>query len=405
MKNQIKGKTIKPLPYGRHKIDSKDIKAVTDVLKSDFLTSGPKSNEFELEFSRFINSKYSVVFSSGTAALHIAGMALGIKEGDFVIVPSITFLATANAFRFLGAKILFCDVDPETGLLSTDVLEKLITDNNKKKIKAIVSVHLNGQPTNLEKIQKIAKKNNLIHIEDACHALGATYKHSKIGDCTYSDVTMFSFHPVKLMAMGEGGVICTNSKIIESKLKLLRNHGIERNPNNFLNADLAFEKNGSPKPWYYEMQYLGYNYRASDIHCALGISQLKKVEEFLKKRKHLSRLYDQKFKNLDSYLKILKKVEWGESGHHLYVIQIDFEKKNITKSDFVKFLASKGIFTQVHYIPLIYQPYYKTQEMNKFPGSIKYYENSLSIPLFPLMDKNDIEFVTYNIGYYLSNNK
>ena len=152
---------------------------------------------------------------------------------------------------------------------------------------------------------------------------------------------MFSFHPVKLMAMGEGGVICTNSKTIESKLKLLRNHGIERNPNNFLNADLAFEENGSPKPWYYEMQDLGYNYRASDIHCALGISQLKKVEEFLKKRKHLSRLYDEKFKNLDSYLKILKKVKWGESGHHLYVIQIDFEKKILQNLILLNFFLQK----------------------------------------------------------------
>ena len=397
MKNQIKGKEIKSLPYGRHKIDSNDIKAVTDVLKSDFLTSGPKSNEFELEFSKFVKSKYSVVFSSGTAALHIAGIALGIQKGDVVIVPSITFLASANAFKFLGAEIIFTDVDYETGLMSVDFLEKVIQQNREKKIKAVVSVHLNGQPTNLDKIHEITKKYNLIHIEDACHALGGTFKGTRIGECKYSDVTMFSFHPVKLLAMGEGGIISTNSRIIMEKLKLLRNHGIERDPKKFINTNLAFDKFGNPNPWYYEMQNLGYNYRASDIHCALGLSQLKKVRSFLDKRKALTDAYDHKFLNDFKLIKPLKKIKWGKSGLHLYVVKIDFKKLMVDKSSFMMDLQKRGIYTQVHYIPLFFQPYYRIKSFKEFEGSLKYYEQTLSLPLFPSMNIKDVDYVVDNI--------
>ena len=397
MNNKTKKKKINQLPYGRHCIDDQDIEAVVEVLKGDFLTSGPKSNEFELEFSKYIKSKYSVVFSSGTAALHMAGIALGIQKGDTVIVPAITFLASANAFKYLGANVIFADVDPLTGLMMPEKLERLILNNKKEKIKAVISVHLNGQPTDLENIFKITKKYNLIHIEDACHALGGTYKNTKIGECIFSDVTMFSFHPVKLLAMGEGGIISTNSKIISEKLKLLRNHGIEKRPQKFLNKDLAFDNFGNPNPWYYEMQCLGYNYRASDIHCALGLSQLKKVDKFLKKRQNLTLYYNEKFFNLNVNLKTIEKVKWGTSGHHLYVIQIDFDESKISKSNFMSNLQKRGINTQVHYVPLIYQPFYKNEGLKNFPGAISYYEKSLSIPLFPLMNNSDVDFVVKNI--------
>lgn len=381
------------LPYSRHSIDDADIQAVVQILKSDFLTTGPMTSEFEAKLAAKTTAEHAICVSSGTAALHLAALSLELETGDIVIVPTITFLATANAQRYVGAHVLFADVDPNTGLMSADNLNQAI-ERAAGKAKAIFPVHLAGQCADMAGISEIARKHNLAIIEDASHALGAHYrsgnKDCPIGGCDDSDMTVFSFHPVKSIAMGEGGAITTNDGPLAEKLKRLRCHGMERSTAAFKNNDLAFTENVGVNPWYYEMQQLGFNYRASDIHCALGSSQLEKLDRFVARRSKLSDLYDHALAALSPIVRPLGRVPDCYPAWHLYVVLIDFEAAGTSRATLMERLREQGIGTQVHYIPVHKQPYYQNVNTPHLPGAQAYYDKCLSLPLFPGMADEDV---------------
>jgi UDP-4-amino-4,6-dideoxy-N-acetyl-beta-L-altrosamine transaminase len=376
------------IPYGRHAIDEDDIQSVVDVLRGDWLTCGPVVEQFEQALADFTGSEYAISCSNGTTALHLALLALGIKEGDWVIVPAITFLATANAVRYVNADVIFADVDPNTGLVTPEILEAVIESfPEKNKIKAFINVHLAGQCENLELIAKIAKKYDLFIIEDAAHAIGTNYIDAKgvshpIGSCHYADITTFSFHPVKTIATGEGGAVTTNSSYFAEKLKLFRSHGMTRKSDEWVEKQQGFDEiTGKPNPWYYEMQDLGFNYRISDINCALGISQLKKIKKFKKARSEIVDQYDEAFKN-HSFVKPIIKNKNSDTAWHLYVLLIDFKLLNKSRASVIDFFKKNNIGTQVHYIPVYSQPYYKKLYGEVIcSGSEQYYKNCLSLPL------------------------
>lgn len=361
---------MKTIPYGHQWIDEKDIKEVIKVLKSDWITQGPKIKEFEEALCKYTGAKYAVAVSSGTAALHIACLAAGIKEGDEVITTPITFVATANCILYCGGRPVFADIQEDTVNIDPDEIKKKIT----KMTKAIIPVHFAGHPCDLEEIYEIAKENNLIVIEDACHALGAEYKGSKIGSCKYSDMTVFSFHPVKSITTGEGGAVLTNNKDLYEKLLLLRNHGITKDKRKFIN-----KKEGG---WYYEMHELGFNYRITDIQSALGISQLKKLDKFIKRRREIVDIYNKELSEIDEIILPVER-PYVKSSWHIYYIRL----KNPQKRRFVfEKLQEKGIGVQVHYIPVYRQPYYQTNfgyKKGDYPKAEDYYHRSLTVPLYP----------------------
>jgi len=379
------------IPYGKHYIDESDIQSVVDVLRHGMLTQGPKVAEFENKIANYVGAKYAVAVANGTAALHLACMALEIGEGDEVITTPNTFVATSNSILYVGAKPVFVDIDKQTLNIDIDQIEKAILDSNN--IKAIFPVHFSGLPCDMERIKKLADKYNLAIVEDAAHALGAIYNDgSKVGNCQYSDMTILSFHPVKGIAAGEGGMVITNDKALYHKLTLLRSHGITKGnfefpgiskPDNLLiSKDEALE-NGELKRWYYEMQHLGYNYRITDIQCALAISQMDKIDLFLDARRSMVRVYDKAFKDM---LNITPLQSHGRdnSSHHIYVVSIDFDKIGLTRHQFMTRLAEKGVGSQVHYIPVVSQPYYQDMgyEVEQYPVTDNYYQNTLSIPLY-----------------------
>ena len=377
------------IPYGRHYIDQEDIKAVEGVLKGDWLTCGNVVEDFEKKLCEITGSPYAVSCSNGTTALHMALLVLGLQAGDIVIVPAITFLATANTVRFVGADVVFADVDPDTGLMTAQTLENAIKQyNDPSQIKAVINVHLNGQCEDLEAIYKVAKSHNLFLIEDAAHAVGTYYTNQKeqkyaIGSNTYSDLTTFSFHPVKTIAMGEGGAITCKSDEMVHSLKLLRSHGMIRNLEDWQCRDQGFDAAmGTPNPWYYEMQNLGFNYRVSDINCALGLSQLNKIWQFKEKREQIAERYDLNFKN-EPHVSPLKKHSFSDTAWHLYVIKIDFKAIGQSRAQVMNSFHAQEIGTQVHYLPLYRQPYYqKLYGLNILPGAESYYNACLSIPLY-----------------------
>ena len=286
----------KIIPYGFHAIDDSDIKNVIEVLNSNYLTEGPIVEKFEKKFSRIVGAKYSIVCSSGTAALHLVARSLDLKDGDLVLVPSISFVATANAPAYVGSKVIFCDVDEHTGLVTPNILLKYL--KKYKDIKAFFYVHLNGVLQDLTVIKKICDDNNVNLVEDSCHAIGGSYNSVKVGSCKHSICTTFSFHPVKTITMGEGGVITTNSKNIAKKIKLLRSHGITKQKQDFTKDMSKLSNQGK---WHYEMQDLGFNYRANNLSIALGLSQLDKLSRFVKKRSEIAKIYDKAFVNLKNF--------------------------------------------------------------------------------------------------------
>ena len=383
----------KYLPYGRQSIDKQDIKAVINVLKSDFLTTGPAIDRFEQEIAEYIGSKYVVAFNSGTSALHAACFAADISPGDEVITSPLTFVASSNCVVYQGATPIFADVNPKTYNIDPNSIREKISS----KTKAIIPVHFTGQPANLDEILKIAKENNLIVIEDGAHALGAKYKQKKIG--SISDMTMFSFHPVKHITTGEGGVITTNSKVFYEKLRQFRSHGITRD------EDRLIKNEG---PWYYEMQSLGFNYRMTDIQAALGISQLRKLDDFLEKRKLIVETYFNEFKDMEE-LHLPEQLSNIESSWHLFVIRINLSKVNVGRAEIYKALLKENIGVNVHYIPVYFQPYYRDMgySLGLCPEAEKLYEQFLTIPLFPGMTKKDVTDVVRAvkkvIHYYSSN--
>jgi len=372
---------VKIIPYGRQHIDESDIEAVIEVLKGDYLTTGPYIEEFEKNFAQKVGAKHAVAVSSGTAALHLACLAAGLKEGDEVITTPMTFAATANSALFTGARPVFADIDPLTGNIDPQEIENRITECTK----AIIPVHYTGLPCEMEEISGIARKNGITIIEDACHALGACCKGTVIGDCTYSDMTVFSFHPVKHITTGEGGIITTNSEELYKRLAFLRSHGIVRD-----GGDLKGKSHGG---WYYEMQYLGFNYRMTDIQAALGISQLKKLEWFIERRREIAGMYNRNLKDLSLELPV--EPEGYSSSYHLYTIRLKKEA-GITRKQLYDRLREKNIYTQVHYIPVHTFPYYQDKlgyRWGDYPAAEHHYSRVLSLPIFPGMTDEEVQRV------------
>jgi UDP-4-amino-4,6-dideoxy-N-acetyl-beta-L-altrosamine transaminase len=352
------------IPYGRQLIEEDDIKAVIDALQSDYLTTGPKIEEFEQAVANYTGAKYAVAVANGTAALHIACLAAGITEGDEVITSPITFAASSNCVLYCGGKPVFADIEMDSYNINPLEIEKLITD----KTKAIIPVHFTGQPCDMEEITRIARKHNLIVIEDAAHALGATYGEKKIG--CISDMTILSFHPVKHITTGEGGMILTNSKELYQRMKLFCTHGITRDENLLLKND---------GPWYYEQQELGFNYRITDIQCALGISQMKKLPKFLERRKEIAKRYDMELGDVKD-LQLPPQKSLRENAWHLYVILVPAERRR----ELFNSLRQVGIGVNVHYVPVYQHPYYQKNGYDTVhcPNAEEYYSRAISIPMY-----------------------
>ena len=378
------------LAYGKQKIDEDDINSVVKVLKGDYLTTGPIVSEFENSVAKYVGTKYAVAVSNGTAALHMACYAAGISEGDEVLVPAITFAASSNCVLYCGGKPVFIDIDPKSYNIDINKIKEKITS----KTKAIIPVDFAGQSVDMDLILKIAEEYNLIVIEDAAHALGSEYKNEKVGSKAH--MTEFSFHPVKPITTGEGGVVVTNSKELYEKMILFRSHGITRN------SELMTENQG---PWYYEQIDLGYNYRLTDIQSALGLSQIKKLDDFILKRREIVNKYNEAFKDLKEIVTPFEN-EYSKSGHHIYVLLLNLDKLKCGRKEIFEALQAENIGVNVHYLPVYLHPYYKKLGYKKgeCPVAEDIYNRMITIPLFPSMSDKDIkdviEAVKKVLNYY-----
>lgn len=367
------------IPYGRQCIDDDDIQAVVDVLKSDWLTTGPCVESFEKAFTQQVGAKYAVAVSSGTAALHAAMFALDIKQGDEVIVPAMTFAASANCVVFQGGIPVFADVELDTLLIDPIDVERKITKNTK----AVIAVDYAGQPCDYDALRKITDRHGIALVDDACHALGASYKNDPVG--SIADLSAFSFHPVKHITTGEGGMITTNDADLAQRMRTFRNHGITTD----------HRQRESLGSWFYEMVDLGFNYRLTDFQCAMGISQLKKLPEWVRRRQAIAGLYDEAFNSLDSVwpLKLKKDVT---HAYHLYVVRLKSSTKTIDRSTVFSILRNIGIGVNVHYIPVHLHPFYRKRfhtEPRMCPAAEKAYEQIISLPMFPGMRDSDVTVV------------
>ncbi|MCK0070479.1 UDP-4-amino-4,6-dideoxy-N-acetyl-beta-L-altrosamine transaminase [Kordiimonas laminariae] len=382
------------LPYGRHTIEEDDIEAVVDVMRNGLLTAGPKAAEFEKAFASQVGAKEAVVVSNGTTALHLAVIVAGIERDDIVVVPAVTFLSTANVVEMVGGKVVFADVNPETGLMTLDNLKDAIARVDGS-VKAVMPVHLTGHSEGMAEIYAYAKEQGIKIITDCCHALGAEYSdRGKPGDGKYEDFACYSLHPVKSIAMGEGGVVTTNDLKAAQMMRLIRSHDMHRDEESFQHSDMALDVSGQANPWYYEMHKLGYNYRATDMQCALGISQLKKLESFVEKRRKLADFYDDALSSIGNFVKPNDRSKDCLSAWHLYAVQIDFEVVGKSRATVMRKLSEQSIGTQVHYIPVSSQPYYRERYgMQNLPGAEEYYSKTLSLPLFPQMEEADVKRV------------
>lgn len=380
------------LSYGKQYIDEEDIRHVVNILKSDYLTTGPSIKAFEDKVASYVDARYAVAVSNGTAALHTALYGCEVKEGDEVIVTPMTFAASSNAILYLGAKPVFADIDPITYNIDPKDIERKITDRTT----AIVTVDFAGLPADLEKILSLKEKYKLKVVEDAAHALGSEYKGKKVG--SYADATTFSFHPVKPITTGEGGMITTNNPAIYQRMLSFRTHGITRERSQFCNRDEG--------PWYYEQQALGYNYRMTDIQAALGLSQMDKIDAFITKRRKVAQLYDEAFRELEGVITPYESQD-TKSGYHIYVIRLDVNKIKTARREIYEALIAENIGVNVHYIPVYYHPYYRELGYQKglCPYAEQVYETMLTLPLYPSMSDKDIDDVikaVYKvIQYYL----
>ena len=382
------------LPYGRQTIDDDDIAAVVNVLRGDSLTTGPEIGRFEQALCETTGASHVVACNSGTAALHLAVAALGLGEGDQVIVPSLTFLASANCARYVGADLVFADIDPDTGLMGSEHIKAALSRTDKSKVKAVIPVHLNGQCCDLTAIAEAIKGRDIAIIEDACHALGGRMADdATVGNCTVSEAACFSFHPVKTIAAGEGGAVATNDPELDAAVRTLRNHGMVRQPSPPASPDLALDSAGQPNFWYYEMTEIGWNYRLSDIHAALGRSQLKKLDRFVTRRAALVARYDAAITKLGNSVRPIARVK-GAPAWHLYVVHLDFITIGKNRAAVMGALADRGIGSQVHYLPVHMQPYYlKRYGKLNLPGAEAYYARCISLPLYPAMTEDDVDRV------------
>ena len=369
------------ISYGRQTIEADDIEAVVKALAGGYLTQGPLVEEFERKLAAYTGAKYAVVCSNGTAALHLACKAAGLGKGDKVLTTPLTFLATANAVLYVGASPEFADIDPDTFNIDFNEAEKKVKAD--AAIKAMIPVHFAGSPLAMEEAERISRQNNLILIEDACHALGASWTDSKgitrkVGSSSHSDMSVFSFHPVKSITTGEGGAITTNSRRLYERLVSLRAHGVVKSPERLYNDEGL--------PWYYEMQDLGFNYRLTDVQCALGISQLNKLDRFIARRKEIACLYDRLLSKYQ-FIKTPALSQGSESAWHLYPVRIDFAWIGASKKEFFELMKAIGINLQVHYIPVHLQPYYRALgfKPGDFPRAESFYAEEVSLPIYPLL--------------------
>ena len=384
---------MKAIPYGHQHITDEDIQAVIETLKSDYLTQGPKIIEFEQAFARYVGAKYAVAVSNATAGLHLAATALQVRSGDKVIVTPITFAASANCIRYCNGMVVFCDIDPDTYLMDIKKLRRLLETNPPCTFKGIVPVDFAGYPHQMEEFRQLADEYGLWILEDACHAPGGYFIDSNgekqfCGNGKFADVTVFSFHPVKHIATGEGGMVTTNDKELFDRLSLLRTHGITKNP------ACLHENHGG---WYYEMQELGYNYRLTDFQAALGLSQLKRADEGLKRRQKIAVRYNEAFKRIADIQTPYASPDVFHA-YHLYIIQVP------DRLDLYNYLHENGIYAQVHYIPLHLMPYYREQgnKPGDLPVAEKYYSRCLSLPMFPTLTDEEQEYVIKKIEYYFN---
>ncbi|MFN5334598.1 MAG: UDP-4-amino-4,6-dideoxy-N-acetyl-beta-L-altrosamine transaminase [Bacteroidota bacterium] len=388
-----------PIPYGRQNITDDDIKAVVDTLRSDYLTQGPKIAEFETAFASYVGSNYAVALANGTAALHLCAMALNVKPGQKVITTPITFAASANCVRYCGGEVVFADIDPDTYLLDIQKVRALLETSPKGTYAGMIPVDFAGRAVNLEAYRKLADEYGLWIIEDACHAPGGYFTDSKgkkqlCGNGNFADLAIFSFHPVKHIACGEGGMITTNDEVLYKRLLKLRTHGIVKDDTQYTNS-ITFAGGTDKYPlWYMEMQELGYNYRLTDFQAALGISQLKRAEDGLANRREIANRYNAAFEGKEFML--------GQSGfieghaYHLYVIEIK------DRLGLYNHLREKQIFAQIHYIPCHLMPYYRELGWHEgdMPNAESYYQNCLSIPMYPTLTDNQLEYVIDAVKKY-----
>ena len=385
------------IPYGRQSIDKEDIDAVLKVLKSDFLTQGPCVPLFEKEITTKVGAKYGIAVNSATSALHIACMSLNLKPGDWLWTSPITFVASANCGVYCGANIDFVDIDPVTFTLCPVELEKkLVSAEAKGKLpKIVVAVHLAGQSCNMEKIFNLSKKYGFKVVEDASHAIGAKYQEEYIGNCRYSDIAIFSFHPVKIITSAEGGIALTNNKVLADNMRLHRSHGITRN------KELMEEK--APAPWYYEQINIGFNYRMTDLQAALGMSQLAKLDYFVTKRNNIAKRYNKLLADLPLSLPVIHPDNY--SAFHLYIVQIKTEELEISQKEIFNYLIRNGINVNLHYIPVHTQPFFRKLgfKKNDFHKSMTYYSKAISLPIYPALEEQQQEFIILKIKELIKN--
>ena len=372
------------LPYGRQTIEDDDISAVVEALKTDFLTTGPTVEAFETAFAETVGARHAVACANGTAALHLAMLALDVPPGEAVIAPSITFLATANCARYVGAEVVFADVDPMSGLMTPQTLAQALTRVGDRTLRAVLPVHLRGDAADLPGLAALAADAGAVLVEDAPHALGTTMTFGnvaeRVGDARHSAMATFSFHPVKTIATGEGGMVTTNDPALADRLRVMRSHGMVRPEG----AD----------PWWYEMPEPGFNYRLPDILCALGLSQLKKLPRFAARRRALAKAYEEALAPLAPIVRIAARPAWSDPVLHLMCVLIDFEAAGVTRREVVEALRERGVGTQVHYIPVHRQPYYRARYGDiDLPGAEAWYARCLSLPLYPGMADGDVERV------------
>lgn len=382
-------------PYSRQNITPEDTDAIVDAAKQPLLTNGPKLSAFETALRSKLGADHALVCNSGTAALHLVYLALGLSPDAGLVTTPLTFLATANAARMCNAPVIFADVDPVTGLITPDTLEAALK-NAKSEVKVATIVHLGGRCADLPALAKVASKYGIHLVEDACHAIGAEYSENDtlhpIGKCEHSTAATFSFHPVKHITMGEGGAIMTNDSGLAEKIRLLRSHGVTRDQQEWTSPP---EENA---PWYYEMHNLGWNYRADEISCSLGLSQLARLDEGIARRRDLLKVYEKELSGIDGLSLPEEPLVSSAHAWHLYALSIDFGKFGKTRGQVMSELAKHGIGTQVHYIPITDQPYYQTELNTKTPeGAEYYYQRSLSIPLYPELTLKDATFISKTI--------
>lgn len=372
------------IPYGRQTIEDDDIAAVAEALRAEFLTTGPTVERFEQAFAEAVGAKHAVACANGTAALHLAMLALDVQPDETVVVPSITFLATANCARYVGAEVIFADVDPETGLLTPATLGAALARPGVGKVRAVLPVHLRGDACDLPGLQAAAAEAGAVLVEDAPHALGTTMRFGNtaeaVGDVRHSAMATFSFHPVKTIATGEGGMVTTNDPALAARLKVLRSHGMVRPE--------------GCEPWWYEMPEPGFNYRLPDILCALGLSQLGKLPRFAARRRELARAYEAALAPLAPVVLRAASPGWSEPVLHLMTVLIDFESAGRSRLQVVEALRARGVGTQVHYIPVHRQPYYRQRYGDlELPGAEAWYARCLTLPLYPGMADEDVTTV------------